>query len=121
MFGSKSRFNDLCLDILTKLKVKYSFIKRIYVRAEYEYVSQEYTNYLLQNYEETYYPKEISGAGKYSYVERNQIMIDQSDYCLFYFIDSYEDDVKKSLSRSGTKIAYKYAKSKNKTILNVSI
>ena len=34
LFGSKSRFDDFCLDIITKIKEKYPHIKRIYVRAE---------------------------------------------------------------------------------------
>ena len=35
LFGSKSEFNDLCYQIISKLKAEYSHIKRIYVRAEY--------------------------------------------------------------------------------------
>lgn len=35
LFGSKSRFNNLCLELVTEIKEKYPHIKRIYVRAEY--------------------------------------------------------------------------------------
>ena len=35
LFGSKSDFNWLCLDIVSGCKEKYPHIKRIYVRAEY--------------------------------------------------------------------------------------
>jgi len=33
LFGSKSRFNSLCHEQVTKIKEKYPHIKRIYVRA----------------------------------------------------------------------------------------
>ncbi len=47
LFGSKSRFNSLCLEVITEIKEKYPHIKRIYVRAEYPYISEHYKNYLL--------------------------------------------------------------------------
>ena len=43
LFGSKSRFNSLCLELVTELKEKYPHIKRIYVRAEYPYISEHTT------------------------------------------------------------------------------
>lgn len=33
LFGSKSRFNSLCQETVTKIKERYPYIKRIYVRA----------------------------------------------------------------------------------------
>ena len=57
LFGSKSRFNSLCLETVTELKEKYPYIKRVYVRAEYPYISKNYKNYLLERYEDTYYPE----------------------------------------------------------------
>ena len=57
LFGSKSRFNSLCLELVTELKEKYPHIKRVYVRAEYLYISERCKNYLLKNYEDTYYPE----------------------------------------------------------------
>lgn len=33
LFGSKSQFDSLCLEIVTKIKEKHPYIKRIYVRA----------------------------------------------------------------------------------------
>ena len=49
-------------------------------------------------------------AGKASYIERNQAMIDNSDYCIFYF----DEDYSPQRTRSGTKIAYDYALRKAK-------
>ena len=75
LFGSKSRFNSLCLELVTEIKEKYPHIKRIYVRAEYPYISEHYKNYLLESYEDTYYPEKILNSGRATYVERNYEMI----------------------------------------------
>ena len=64
LLGSKSRFNDLCYELLTAIKEKHPHIKRIYVRAEYSYIDDSYKEYLLKYYEDTYYPEKIIGAGK---------------------------------------------------------
>ena len=71
LFGSKSRFNSLCLDAVTEIKEKHPHIKRVYVRAEYPYISEHYKSYLLEAYEDTYYPEHIVGSGRAIYVERN--------------------------------------------------
>ena len=34
LFGSKSEFDRLCLELVTKIKEKYPHVKRIYVRVE---------------------------------------------------------------------------------------
>ena len=35
-FGSKSQFNTLCFEIVTELQKKYPYVRRVYVRANYE-------------------------------------------------------------------------------------
>ena len=115
LFGSKSRFNSLCLDIVTEIKEKYPHIKRIYVRAEYQYIDEHYKNYLLENYEDTYYPEKIMNSGRASYVERNYEMIDKSHYCIIY----YDEQNAPTTRKSGTKIALDYAIKKRKNIINV--
>ena len=62
LFGSKSQFDDLCWDIVTEIKKKYSHIKRIFVRAEYPYIDESYKAYLLESYEDTYFPKSVLGV-----------------------------------------------------------
>ncbi|MEE1002225.1 MAG: hypothetical protein U0L17_00570 [Acutalibacteraceae bacterium] len=59
LFGSKSRFNSLCQETVTEIKQKYPHIKRVYVRAEFPYISDDYKRYLLENYEDTYFPEKI--------------------------------------------------------------
>lgn len=84
-----SEFDDLSWKIVTALKVKYPYIKRVYVRAAYQYIDKCYEKYLLESYEETYFPSKSENAGKYSYVERNYEMIDSSTYCVFYYNKNY--------------------------------
>ncbi len=115
LFGSKSRFNSLCLELVTKCKEKYPHIKRVYVRAEYPYISEHYRNYLLESYEDTYYPEKIVGAGKAAYVERNYEMINKSHFCIFY----YDEEIAPTIRKSGTKIAFDYAVKKGKPIIKL--
>ncbi len=115
LFGSKSRFNSLCLELVTEIKEKYPYIKRIYVRAEYPYISEQYKNYLLESYEDTYYPEKILNAGRASYIKRNYKMIDNSRYCVVYYNELNIPTTRKS----GTKIALDYAIKKCKNIINV--
>ena len=114
LFGSKSEFNDICLQVVTELKKIYTIIKRIYVRAEFPYINDDYKNYLLKSYDETYFPEKIISAGRAIYVERNYEMIDNSKFCIFYF-----DKNQTTPKKSGTKISYDYAIKKNKIIFNV--
>lgn len=115
LFGSKSRFNSLCLEAVTEMKEKYPHIKRIYVRAEYPYISEQYKNYLLENYENTYYPERIMNSGRAAYVERNYEMIDNSHFCIVY----YNEQSVPTTRKSGTKIALDYAVKQGKNIIRV--
>ncbi len=127
LFGSKSAFDDLCYEVVSKLKEKYPHIQRIYVRAEYPYISDDYKNYLLESYENTYFPEKSVDAGKASYVERNQEMINKSKFCVVYYDENYLPPRRKNSKRdlfdyqpkSGTKIAYDYALKKGVEIINI--
>lgn len=112
LFGSKSGFNSLCYTCVTDLKEKYPFIRRIFVRAEYPVINDDYLKYLHQFYEGTYYPNSVMGAGKAAYIKRNCKMIDESDFCVFY----YNERNFPQKRNSGTKIALDYAKRKAKNI-----
>lgn len=113
LFGSKSRFDSLCLEIVTILKEKYPHIKRVYVRAEFPYISDIYKSYLLTLYDDTYYPEKIKDAGRAVYVRRNFEMIDKSRFCIVYYKESYTHTNRKS----GTKIALEYAIEAGKDII----
>ncbi len=115
LFGSKSDFNNLCLELVTGIKEKYPHVKRIYVRAEYPDIDERYTNYLLERYDDTYYPERIRNSGRASYVERNYEMINKSKFCIIYYDEQYAPTTRKS----GTKIALDYAIKKRKNIISV--
>ena len=115
LFGSKSQFNSLCLELVTKIKEKYPHIKRVYVRAEYPYISEHYKNYLLESYECTYYPEKIINSGRATYIKRNYEMIDNSQFCIVY----YDEQCATLPSKSGTKIALDYAIKQCKIIIKV--
>lgn len=125
LFGSKSRFDDLCHEIVTDFKSKYPHIKRIYVRAEFPYIDEDYKSFLLNFYEDTYYPENIINSGKAVYFERNCEMIDKSVFCVVYYDENYLPPKRKNSRKdftdyqpkSGTKIAYEYAKRTNKKII----
>ncbi|MEE0866755.1 MAG: SLOG family protein [Clostridia bacterium] len=127
LFGSKSEFDSLCYKVVTALKQTYPQIKRVYVRSAFADIDDSYTKYLLKNYEETYYPEKMRGAGKAAYVERNQEMINKSGFCVIYYDENYLPPRRKNSKRdltdyqpkSGTKVAYDYAVKKGNEIINV--
>ncbi|MEE0945007.1 MAG: SLOG family protein, partial [Clostridia bacterium] len=126
LFGSKSQFDDLCHEIVTDLKEKYSHIKRIYVRSAFQHIPDWYEDSLLKRYEGTYFPEHMENAGNASYVERNQEMINHSKYCIVYYDENYlpprgrngKRDLFDYQPKSGTAVAYSYAITKKKTIIN---
>ncbi len=113
--GARVDLISLCLELVTGIKEKYPHIKRIYVRAEYPDINGQYTNYLLEYYEDTYFPEHIIGSGRAAYAERNYEMINKSQYCIVYYDKSNTPITRKS----GTKIALDYAIKKRKNIINV--
>ncbi len=141
LFGSKSEFNFICYSIINDLKLNSVKLQKVVYtckheqalleinRTKFEKISKDILN---DKYELMYFDKEVKhktreNAGKSSYVQRNQAMINDSDYCLFFFNPEYLPPKRKFSSKSassyqpksGTAIAYSYAKQKNKTIINV--
>ena len=125
-FGSKSEFDDLCHKIVTDLKEKYPHIKRIYVRSAFQHIPDWYEESLLKHYEGTYFPEHMENAGRASYVERNQEMINHSKFCVVYYDKNYLPPRRKNSKRdlfdyqpqSGTAVAYDYAVKNKKIIIN---
>lgn len=130
LFGSRSAFNDICYEIVSHFKGTYPHIKRIFVRAEYDYDFKSVA-YLLENYEETFFPDRVRGAGELSYVVRNQVLADMCDVLIVYCDVNYNLPRKKCRNamleavyahrhnKSGTKMAMSYAQQKKKQIINV--
>ncbi len=141
LFGSKSNFNSLCHKIVTNLKEKYPFIirkcytcqsescflesEKTYWEGVFERLEKEKIKLLC--FEEKVEINKNIAFGKASYIERNKEMINNSDYCVFYFDKNYEPKSKKYSKqnvfnytpKSGTALAYFYAKQKKKIIINI--
>ena len=129
IFGDHSAFDSLCYELVTELKEKYPAIKRINFRKDYEDTDDYTMQFLISGYEESICPKGVGNAGRASYVERNQAMIRESDVCIFYYDENYLPSRRRNSRRdlfdyqpkSGTALAFQYAKSKKKTIINCFI
>lgn len=141
LFGSKSEFDFLCHTIVSELKQKYQNIKRIKYTCksescllENEKEKLEKTISNLENQKITLlgYEKEIEHKSKYlsgkaSYIERNKAMIDDSDFCMFYYDKNYKPQTRKHKSsdmfeyqpNSGTALSFEYAKQKKKKLINL--
>lgn len=131
LFGSRSQFDDFCHKTVTEFQKKNPQIKRIMYTCRSEYaVKKEEKEDLekgwsellkrdvkLKDYDGEMMSDRLRSAGKASYVERNQDMINASDYCVFYYNPNYQPPRRKYSKRavgayqpkSGTAFAYEYA------------
>lgn len=132
LFGSKSEFDTLCYERVAKLKERYPDIKRIAYTCKSEYackvtekekiedIARKVTKkeVTLKEYEGEEQSKRLARAGKASYVERNEDMLNASDYCVFYYNPQYKPPKRKRANAdlseyqppSGTALAYEYAR-----------
>lgn len=94
LFDIFNDFTTLCYHAVTELKVIYPSIVKV----------------KLNCIRKDNFGDEINN------IERNNALIDESDYCVFY---CGENIVFQSTTNSETKFAYLYAKQKNKTIINL--
>lgn len=133
-FGAIGEFNDLCYKILTDLKIKYPQIKMVMysLNNEIAYTIEEMEEYLSKYnrknktftykcFDEIIYLENINEDKlKYAFVLRNKKLIDNSDYCMFYYRKNYILPHINGKSRnSGTKIAYEHAIKQKKKIIIV--
>ena len=140
-FGSKSEFNSLCHEIVTDLQKEFTGLERVFLTCRSEACTLEnekekweevYSNALKREVYLQCYEREIEHRTKYlsgraAYVERNQCLIDMSDFCIFYFDKNYLPPKMKTSKnsavfyqpKSGTALAYKYAQQKKKQIINI--
>lgn len=85
LFGDHSEFNTLCYEVVSELREVYPKIRRIHYRTDYPDADAYTMQFLLDGYEDSICPDGVAAAGKAAYVERNQAMIQASDFCVFYF------------------------------------
>lgn len=87
------------------------------MRSAFQHIPEWYEDSLLNHYEGTYFPEHMENAGRASYVEHNQEMINKSEYCVVYYDENYTPPRRKNSRRdlsdyqpkSGTKVAWDYA------------
>jgi len=127
LFGSRSEFNSFCYDVVCRKQRKYPNIKRVAYLCKHEEVclvgegdkiSKIYqkiteTKKSFAEYEEKKEFLKLMKAGRASYVERNNLLIDDSDFVVLYL------DTNKIRYKSGTYLAYEYALKSKKNIINV--
>ena len=128
LFGSRSKFDELCHMVVTELKEKYPHIQRIAYLCKHETACLVGAGTSLKQKikdltgRETYVPEyegikksnRINSAGRASYVERNYWMIDDS---IFVIICCNESSCSKY---SGALYACQYAHRRDKRILDLT-
>lgn len=141
IFGSRNEFNVLCHKIVSSLQIQYPFIKKIVYTCQNEYAILKHDKEKLQriisrtlkrdillcDYDEEIEYKTKFSSGKSSYIQRNQAMINDSDFCIFYYNKDYKPATRKNKSNSifeyqpnsGTAISINYARQKKKHIINI--
>ena len=141
IFGSRSEFDFLCHKIVSNLTNIYPTIERVVYTCKSELavlkedkaeLEQIFSNVFKQNINLCEYEKEVEHktkftSGKASYIERNKAMIDDSDFCIFYYDEIYKPQKRKHKKsdafeyqpNSGTSLSFKYAKQKKKNIINI--
>ncbi len=130
-FGNYGKFNNLCYKILRELKLQYQQIKLVlyslcneiaYTFEEAEKYQSQYnrrnTKFKYKCFDEIIELKDIDESKfKYACVLRNKRLIDESDFCVIYYRESYSLPCSNGVHRnSGTKIAFEYAIKKNKKV-----
>lgn len=127
ILGDHSAFSDLCYNMLTQLKKDYPYIKRVHFRPNYLFFDNHTKRFPDCGYEHSVCLGNTAFARKSAYLKRNQAMIKESDICVFYYNDKYQTKYNKTINRplentipkSGTMLAYEYAKSQNKKTINL--
>ena len=118
LFGSRSKFDELCHIVVTELKEKYPYIRRIAYLCKHETGCLVGTGMELKRkikeitgrdayvaeYEEIKKSDRVNSAGRASYVERNKYMLNESDFSIFHLIEN------NCANKSGTMLAYQYSK-----------
>ncbi len=126
LFGSRSKFDELCHIVVTELKEKYPHIQRIAYLCKHETAClvgegakmkqqiKELTgrDVYVCEVEEIKKPDRVNSAGRAAYVERNYWMIDDSQIIILFYNSKIE-------RISGVKIARNYAMQKKKVVMYI--
>ena len=139
LFGSRSKFDELCHIVVTELKEMYPHIQRIAYLCKHEtaclvgvgmslkHQIKELTgrDVYVPEYEDIKKSDRVNSAGRASYVERNYWMVDDGEYFVVYHNEDYEltqNNEDKSKIKSGTRRILNYIgmkKGKNTNMRNL--
>ena len=78
IFGSRNKFQDLCLETVYILKKKYPKIKLCYLASQEIFIDATYREQLSA------FSRRKKGKGCASYLERAFELVEKSDICVFY-------------------------------------
>ena len=123
LFGSRSKFDELCHIVVTELKEKYPNIQRIVYLCKHETgclvgegakMKQQIKkltgrDVCLPEYEDIRKSDRVDSAGRAAYVERNCWIIDESNYAIIHIKKNYS----LRQSTSGAWLVCQYAIKKN--------
>ena len=123
LFGSRSKFDELCHMVVTELKEKYPYIQRIAYLCKHESGCmvgegkdeqrriKELTgrDVYVQEFEDIKKSDRVNSARRASYIERNYWMINDSNYSIIFL--HFENQ------NGGTREAYNYARKANVRVL----
>ena len=111
-FGGFGMFDELCWKVVTELKLKHHYIKRIFCLSDPRHfrVNKRPSNLRNEDYEDFIY-LDLDFDWWYQRIYyRNVEMINQSDFVIFYV---------KNTTNSGAYKAYQYAVKTKKNIVNM--
>lgn len=115
LFGSPTDFDEYCHYVVNLFLENYPHVQRVYIRETLSGLNEMQEFFLPMHFDEIIYPHQLRKSGKACYLERDKIMIDMSDFCVFY----YSEEQAAKNPKSGTARAYRYAAQKSKTVINV--
>ena len=127
LFGSRSNFDELCYIVVTELKEKYPHIQRIAYLCKHETAClvgagvkmkqqiKQLTgrDVYVPEYEDIKRSDRVNSAGRAAYVERNCLMIKDSNFVVVHLEEGRND------GKSGSRLAYKYSLRQKKSMLTV--
>ncbi|MBE7074630.1 MAG: hypothetical protein E7376_01450 [Clostridiales bacterium] len=131
IFDGEGEFNYLCHEIVYELKQKYTYLTRVVYCCKYEcaYLENEITEFKKDflkyfNYDitklgcEERFKEKTWTYGMAGSIRRNRAMIDNSNYCVFYYDKNYVPakrlKIEECMPKDSTKQSISYAKKSKK-------
>ncbi len=139
LFGASTDFDALCHDVVTELQGKYPDIVRIAYDTPYESSATEEDRKFLEFalskfykqavrvrvYEQVVPSIDIYPPKRICDEERNRAMVDDSDFCVFFYDKNYTHDEKlyrkrfSAATKSDVGKTFRYAVRNGKEVLNL--